>query len=300
MIRSFVYATLFITGIAGAMTASAGDDASAVVVTRGAAELTLADIDARVSRIPETDRADFAHQPQNLANLMNRLLLNRQLANQARELGLDNDPLVQRDLQLAMEEVLATHRLNALLKLDALPDFEQLAHERYLANPERFMQGERITVQHILISEEQHGDEALARAEHVLALARAEDADFVAMMKEYSDDPGSAADGTTYVIEGSGQFVPEFEAAARALEQPGQISEPVQSTFGYHLIRLVEANGPRQRSFEEVKPELVGTLRQEYLARVREDHMRQVRSEPEQGDEELLRSLPARYGGRAE
>ncbi|MCK9490282.1 MAG: peptidylprolyl isomerase [Xanthomonadales bacterium] len=260
----------------------------------------MADIDARISRIPETDRAEFAHKPENLGNLMNRLLINRQLANQARELGLDQDPRVQHDLQLAMEEVLATHRLNALLSLDTLPDFEQLAHERYLANPERFMQSERIIVQHILVSEEQHGEDALARAEQVLALARAPDADFVALMKEYSDDPGSAEDGTTYVIEGSGQFVPEFEEAARALEQPGQISEPVQSSFGFHLIGLVEVQEPRQRSFDDVKAELVGTVHQEYLARVREDHMRQVRSEPEHGDEELLRSLPARYGGRPE
>lgn len=60
---------------------------------------------------------------------------------------------------------------------------------------------------------------------------------FAELAKEYSDDPGSAQNGGSLGIFGKGQMVPEFEQAAFSLK-PGEISEPVKSDFGYHIILL--------------------------------------------------------------
>lgn len=293
---------------------SAADD-NAVIVARGDAELTLFDLDARVSRIPESERIRLGEQHQTLANMMSRLLINRQLANEARELGLDKDHLVRRDLELAAEEVLATHRMNALVTIDSMPDFELLAHERYLADPQQHTVPRTINVRHILISvddgdstnagaaEEDEDKEpglddgaALAKANEVLALARQPDADFTALMKTYSDDGGSAQSGRVYTIDRPGQFVPEFEAAAEELTEPGQVTEPVRSQFGYHLIELVSRQESYVADFQSVRHNLVEAVRQDYINQVRETHRRQLTAQPEQGNEELLRSLPARYG----
>jgi parvulin-like peptidyl-prolyl isomerase len=66
--------------------------------------------------------------------------------------------------------------------------------------------------------------------------------DFAAMAREYSDDPGSARAGGDLGFASRGTMVPEFEAAAMRMK-PGEISKPVETDFGYHLIQLIERRG---------------------------------------------------------
>lgn len=68
--------------------------------------------------------------------------------------------------------------------------------------------------------------------------------DFAELAKEYSEDPGSAVQGGDLGWTERGMMVPEFEAAALQLK-PGQMSEPVKTEFGYHLIELLERRGNR-------------------------------------------------------
>ncbi len=64
-------------------------------------------------------------------------------------------------------------------------------------------------------------------------------ADFSKMAQEYTDDPGSAATGGNLGVVDWGQFVPEFEEAVTQLEL-GELSEPVRTPFGYHIIQLID------------------------------------------------------------
>jgi parvulin-like peptidyl-prolyl isomerase len=68
--------------------------------------------------------------------------------------------------------------------------------------------------------------------------------DFAQLAQEYSDDSGSAANGGDLDWFGKGQMVTEFDAAAFALE-PGQISDPVKTTYGYHLLQVLEKDPAR-------------------------------------------------------
>jgi peptidyl-prolyl cis-trans isomerase SurA len=71
--------------------------------------------------------------------------------------------------------------------------------------------------------------------------------DFGSLAAEYSDDPGSARRGGNLGFASRGQMVPEYEAAAMRMK-PGQISMPVESDFGYHLIQLIERRGNEYNS----------------------------------------------------
>lgn len=95
-------------------------------------------------------------------------------------------------------------------------------------------------VRHILISPDQvrSDEEARRQAESLYNRIR-EGSDFEALARANSDDPGSAAQGGQLGWISPGELVPEFEEAMNAL-QPGEISEPVESQFGWHIIEVLD------------------------------------------------------------
>lgn len=86
-------------------------------------------------------------------------------------------------------------------------------------------------------------------------------ADFAVLAKEHSEDPGSAATGGDLGAAGRGIYDPAFETALFALEE-GELSQPVKSQFGYHLIRLVSIQKPIEPAFEDKREEIETRLRQ--------------------------------------
>jgi len=83
---------------------------------------------------------------------------------------------------------------------------------------------------------------AKAQAEDVYGKVKAEGSDFSALAKEYSQDPGSAAMGGDLGYFSKGKMVPEFEEAAFKLKK-NEVSEPVKSVYGYHIIKVTNIRG---------------------------------------------------------
>ena len=118
---------------------------------------------------------------------------------------------------------------------------------------------EQVRASHILLKTEGKDEAAVrAQAEEVLKKAKA-GADFAALAKQYSQDESSAPNGGDLDYFGRGRMVPEFDAVAFAME-PGQISDLVKTTFGFHIIKLVEKKTGSTRSLEEVRPQLQDQL----------------------------------------
>jgi peptidyl-prolyl cis-trans isomerase C len=135
----------------------------------------------------------------------------------------------------------------------------------YEKNPDRFKQPEAAKASHVLIAVPQGADAAAkqsarAKAEDVLKQARA-GADFAGLAKKYSNDT-SAPRGGDLGFFPRGQMVPEFDKAAFAL-QPGQVSDIVETQFGFHIIKLAEKRPARTVPFSEVAPQIEQYLRQE-------------------------------------
>ena len=133
----------------------------------------------------------------------------------------------------------------------------------YVKNPAAFQQGERVKASHILVRVQANADpaereKARAKAAGLLADVKA-GKDFAALAKQYSDDPGSGAQGGDLGFFQRGQMVPPFEQAAFTL-QVGQTSDLVTSDFGIHIIRVTDRQPGRTQPLEEVKADI-----EEYL-----------------------------------
>jgi peptidyl-prolyl cis-trans isomerase D len=127
--------------------------------------------------------------------------------------------------------------------------------------PERYQEPERRRARHILIESGTDDAAALKKADEVMAKAKAGE-DFGKLAREYSDDPGSKEQGGELGWATRQSFVQPFADALFAM-QVGQISAPVKTQFGYHVIQLEEVQPERQRSFDEVRAELESDYRNE-------------------------------------
>jgi peptidyl-prolyl cis-trans isomerase C len=160
------------------------------------------------------------------------------------------------------ESMQITAMLEAELDAKTAVSPEQV-NDFYVKNPAAFQQGERVKASHILVRIQANADaaereKARAKAAGILADLKA-GKDFAALAKQYSDDPGSGAQGGDLGFFQRGQMVPPFEQAAFAL-QVGQTSDLVTSDFGIHIIRVTDRQPGRTQPLEEVKADI-----QEYL-----------------------------------
>ena len=113
---------------------------------------------------------------------------------------------------------------------------------------------------HILIeADDSSADEAKAKIDEI-AKRLAAGEDFAALAKELSEDPGSANDGGDLGFAAPGVYDPAFEKALYSLNE-GQVSAPVRSEFGWHLIKLTGVQSPEIPTLESLRPELVRELK---------------------------------------
>jgi peptidyl-prolyl cis-trans isomerase D len=123
----------------------------------------------------------------------------------------------------------------------------------YADNETQFVGPEQRKASHILI--EGDDEQALAQIEAVAArLAAGED--FAELAKETSQDSGSATQGGDLGYFGRDVMEPAFEEAVFALENEGDVTEPVQTEFGYHLIKLTGIQRPDVQAFEQVRADV--------------------------------------------
>jgi len=139
---------------------------------------------------------------------------------------------------------------------------EEELQAAYLDYQSRELAKEQRSSSHILIeaNDDRNDADALALAKEIKSrLDKGED--FAALAKEYSDDIGTKNAGGNLGLNTKGSFVPEFEDVLYAL-QPQQISSPVKSEFGYHIIRLDSIVTPAVKTLAEMKTELSREVRE--------------------------------------
>lgn len=152
----------------------------------------------------------------------------------------------------------------------------------YEENKQQFMQPETIHTKHILLKPEDSNDpnqakaKAKAQAQEILEKLK-KGADFNDMAKQFSACP-SAKNGGDLGSQPKGTFVPEFEKAAYALKS-GQMSDVVETQFGYHIIKLVDHNDANTASLEQSKEKILQYLANKQKETLVLDYIQQIKKE---------------------
>jgi peptidyl-prolyl cis-trans isomerase D len=186
---------------------------------------------------------------------------------------------VASEIEVAAEEIRAyfgnhrddfrtPHRVRAAyveLDMEALREQVSVPEEeirsQYESNRQQYRQAAERRASHVLIEVPSGGgqeaaEQARSKARELYRRITEEGARFEALAREHSDDAGSANQGGDLGFVGRGTMVDPFEEALFALQEPGAVSEPVRTQYGYHIIRLEEVREPQPQPFSEVRDEI--------------------------------------------
>lgn len=252
--------------LSGLMLAHGPAQADAPLATLNNHKITAEELSADLSRLPPESRRAAASDPAVVQQAVSNLLLRKAMAADAEKLGLDKQPEFERQMRLVRERVLSDAWLAKVDADNTLSDAEadRLTDLKYKAEAfSRFKQPGQIKVRHIL---QPKTPEGRAKAEELLKELKA-GADFAELAKQHSTDPGSGSRGGDLGLVGRGRMVPAFDAAAFALDKPGELSDIIETGFGYHIIRLDEKQPDTIAPFAEVRE----GLKREVIAKARND-----------------------------
>ena len=224
-------------------------------------KITAGQIDLILEAYPENTRV-YVRGPgrqQFFDNLVKTLVLSEE----GKRRKMDQDPMYKAQAEYSLAAILA-NQVNEDIKKNLKVD--DAAVKKYYEDHKA--EYEKVKARHILIrmkgspvpvragQSDLTEDEALAKVKDLRAKIQA-GANFADVAKAESDDSGSGANGGELGLFGHGQMVPTFEEAAFKLKA-GELSEPVKSPFGYHLIQVEERQA---KTLEEVRPELDAKVR---------------------------------------
>lgn len=235
---------------AAAADGQAAYDADTVVATVNGTPITLGNVIVMVGSLPPQyqDLPDGAL----LKGLVDQMVDQQLLAN-AESASPDSDPLaVKLAVQNERRGALAGLAAQAAVANAASEDAVKAAYDKMVAD---FKSGTEWQASHILVESEDRAKALKAEIDG--------GADFAEVAKANSSD-GSAASGGDLGWFGAGQMVPEFETAVKGL-QKGQVSDPVKTQFGWHLVKLVDTRETKAPTLDEARPQIENQLRQAAL-----------------------------------
>jgi peptidyl-prolyl cis-trans isomerase D len=217
-----------------------------------------------------------------------------------------DDALLQRWYQAHAEDYLSKESVRlqyAELRLDTVaaavvvnpPELESW----YKQNQSRYVEAEKRRARHILITVAAPKDAAaeaaaLKQAQSVLAEARA-GADFSALARKYSQDPGSARQGGDLGFALRGAYVQAFSDKLFAMKA-GEMSEPIKTQFGYHIIRLDEVQAEHARTLADDRARIEADYRRDRAAEIFGNRQESLQQKLETTSGSDLAALAAEFG----
>jgi parvulin-like peptidyl-prolyl isomerase len=266
------------------------------IASQGGVTVTINDITAFMQRVPDERRPGFLDSPTRINQMIINILRNKQLAKQAVDLKIDQEPEVKAEIAYSAAEILAVKRLNAFDKGLVIPAMDAAAKEEYQAHKKDYFVDQYVEVEHVLITTKNRTDEeAKALAEKVHAEAVAKPADFDALVEKYSEDDSKRVNSGHIRDASSEGVAPEFAAAALKLQPASPISPVIKTKFGYHVLKYIANNPGRQLDFASVKDKIVAKLKANYLNEQRKAFLAKLDDGSAEVNPEIMAVIQKRF-----
>lgn len=218
-----------------------------IVAQVGGKPIMESEIDAMLMQMGQ--RGQAYNNPQGRALILDQIINKRLFLLDAQRNLIEREPAFKEQLARVKEELLASYNIQKAVEKVRVTDEE--VKKYYDENPEQFDAGASFNASHILVDNEELARELKGKIE-------SGEVTFEAAAEEHSTCP-SGKQGGNLGDFGHGQMVPEFENACAAMNE-GEISDPVQTQFGWHIIKLNKKSEGGTIEFHVVKNEIMEAL----------------------------------------
>ncbi len=249
----------------------------------GNVTITQADFEREIKSLPEFAQK-FFQGPEGKEKFLDELVKKELLYQEALKKGLDKDAEFKKKIEDFRKITLITQLLEKEIETKAKLT-EQDAKAYYDKHKDELASVSQIKASHILVKTEGEAKNILAR------IKKGED--FAAIARKSSIDPGSAKNGGDLGFFSSGQMVPEFETVALKMK-PGEISEPVKTKFGFHIIKVTDKKMGKPVEFEKVKSAIMQRIAAEKQKEVFDSYIENLKKNAKVDiNKDALAKLPA-------
>ncbi len=216
---------------------------SKILAKVGTTVITEADIDATIAALGQ--RGEAYNNPQGRKAILEQTINKNLLLCDAKKNLYEFDPKFKAELAKIKDEMLANFAIEKAISGVKVTDEE--VKKFYDEHKGEFVKGESVNASHILV-------DSAEKASEILNSINGGEITFEDAARKHSSCPSSESGGLLGEFT-RGQMVPEFDKAVFEMEE-GTITGPVQTQFGYHLIKLNKKNSAQEFSYEEIKDQL--------------------------------------------
>lgn len=252
-----------VAGLLVGLSAAAADGPDEVVAKMGAIEIKRDELD-RMLNAGQENNSEASLSRQAVAQALRTELIRRALLSEARRNAWDKRPDVQRQIEVAREQVIVTSFIDQQVRPAVdYPSAEEV-QSAYDANKPLFMQPTQLHLMQIYLpaagSNADSSKKARQKADELWKQANKKGADFSELARKYSKHAESAGRGGDMGWLQEDLLVPEIRAVAQKLSI-GEISSPVKAADGWHIVKMVERKAPSQKQLAEVRDRLIRSMR---------------------------------------
>ncbi|MCR8745055.1 peptidylprolyl isomerase [Romboutsia lituseburensis] len=237
-----------------------------VLATIGEKEITNYDVESALQSLDPYQAMHF-NTEEGKKQLLEDLVNQELFYVEAKENNLHNNEDFKNEMKKVEENMLKQYAINKVLSSITLTEEEKTAF--FEANKSKFNKSETASAKHILVETEDKANELLNKI-------NAGEVSFEDAAAEHSTCPSKDAGGNLGSFP-RGQMVPEFEEAVFNM-QKGEVRGPVQTQFGYHLIKLEDIQAGGESKYEEVQNEIERTLMYQKQSEVYSNKLNDLKS----------------------
>ncbi len=252
-------ALLILTGVAQAQEKATSkveketpNAASVILATFDGEKITVQDYQEALKTLPLQLQWAISQNKSLRTKFLENLITKKMLVKTAKESGVKEDQEMKRKMQEFRNDLILDKYLRE--KLGHIEVTDEEAKSYYEGHKKEFTTPGEVRARHILVKTKEEAEKIFKEL--------GKGANFSKLAKKYSIDKASAAKGGELGFFTRADMVKPFSDAAFSLK-PGEISQPIKTPFGYHIIQVEEVKSPQQKNFKEVKEEIKKQLIQE-------------------------------------